>query len=243
MRQTIDTIFWDIGNTLRVIVLDEEYSAAAAREMMERVGATEPREIFFEKLEGNYRRYRKNSMKTMLDMTEMEMWMFHLLPEYPKNRVAEHAERLTRCLRNLDGRRVPRDGVLETIPELGRRGYKQGIIANTITETEIPDWLVRDGLAEYFSAVILSSKVRIRKPNPEIYLLSARSIGSSPGACAYIGDNPTRDIEGARAAGFGMMVIVNEPATLAKESPSGEFVPDHTVDGIPELLGIFPELR
>ena len=71
-----------------------------------------------------------------------------------------------------------------------------GIIANTITETEIPDWMEADGLTEYFKTVVLSSKVRHRKPNPEIYWEAARQIGVEPAKCAYVGDNPVRDVEG-----------------------------------------------
>ena len=61
--------------------------------------------------------------------------------------------------------------------ELHRRGYILGIIANTITETEIPDWMEADGLTPYFKAVVLSSKVGTRKPNPEIYWEAARRVG------------------------------------------------------------------
>ena len=50
--------------------------------------------------------------------------------------------------------------------------------------------------------VILSSKVRLRKPDPAIYLLASRCIGSAPENCAYVGDNPVRDVEGGpRQAG------------------------------------------
>lgn len=244
MGQKIDTIFYDIGNTLRIVVPDEEYSNAALTELMERVKATEPREVFLEKLTRNWNIFRNLAKTSMLDMSEMELWMFHLLPDYPKDIISAHAGRLTRLWRNYDGRRVPRQGVRETIIEMNRRGYKQGIIANTITETEIPDWMVEDGVAEYFKAVILSSKVRIRKPDPEIYLLSCRAIGSLPETCAYLGDNPTRDIEGTRAAGFGMMIRIDEPETLAKEPPpqTAEYIPDHVIKEIPELLDIFPQL-
>ena len=242
MGQGIDTIFFDIGNTLRVIEKDAAYSEAAALELMERVGASVPRDEFFRELSENYEIYRNNSKETLLDMSEMEMWMFHLLPGYPKERVAANAGKLTRCWRNMDGRRVPREGVKETIIELHARGYKLGIIANTITETEIPDWLVEDEIAEYFKSVILSSKVRIRKPNPEIYLLSCKSIGSEPRTCAYLGDNPERDIAGTRAAGFGMMIRIDEPDTLNREPPSGDYVPDHVIKDIPDMLGLFPHL-
>ena len=118
-----------------------------------------------------------------------------------------------------------------------------GIIANTITETEIPDWMVEDGVARYFKTVILSSKVRLRKPDPAIYFLACLAIGKPPVQCAYIGDNPVRDVEGTRAAGFSMMVRIDEPDTLAKEPQDLKEKSDYTITKISELLDIFPQLN
>jgi hypothetical protein len=36
------------------------------------------------------------------------------------------------------------------------------------------------------------------------------------------------------------MILINEPSTLEKEPPSGEFKPDHTIENIGDLLDIFP---
>jgi putative hydrolase of the HAD superfamily len=141
------------------------------------------------------------------------------------------------------GRRVPRVDVKETVIELSKRGYLLGIIANTITETEIPDYLETDGLTGYFKTVVLSSKVGIRKPNPEIYWEAARRIGVEPAKCVYVGDNPVRDVEGTRAAGYGMFILFFEPATQAKEPPTGEIKPDHTIREMKDLLDIFPPRR
>jgi len=82
--------------------------------------------------------------------------------------------------------------------------------------------------------------VRIRKPDPTIYTLAARVIGVEPAKCAYLGDNPIRDVEGTQAAGFGMMVLIEEPATLAKEPQSSDLKPDHVIKEIKQLLDIFP---
>jgi putative hydrolase of the HAD superfamily len=147
---------------------------------------------------------------------------------------------LTRLWRDHDGRRVPRPDVKDVVVELSKRGYVLGLIANTITETEIPDWLEADGLTKYFKTIVLSSKVGIRKPNPEIYLEAARRIGVKPARCVYVGDNPVRDVEGCRLAGFGMMILFLEPATLAKEPPTGEHNADYTIRECSELLDIFP---
>ena len=101
--------------------------------------------------------------------------------------------------------------------------------------------MAADGLTDYFKAVVLSSKVGCRKPNPEIYWEAARRIGVEPAKCAYVGDNPVRDVEGTRLAGFGMMIIFYEPATMAKEPPTSENPPDYIIRECRELLDIFPE--
>ena len=85
--------------------------------------------------------YRKLAKTELLDVSEMELWLQYLLPDYPADRVAPHAARLTRLWRDHDGRRLAHEDVVPTLQELRRRGYKLGIIANTITETEIPDWM------------------------------------------------------------------------------------------------------
>ena len=139
-------------------------------------------------------------------------------------------------------RRAPRSSIgrQRDRPRTERRGYLLGIIANTITETEIPDWLESDGLTEYFKAVVLSSKVGYRKPGAEIYLEAARRIGVEPARCAYVGDNPIRDVEGTRLAGFGMAIIFYSPATMAKEPPTGENPADHIIRECGDLLDLFP---
>ena len=93
-----------------------------------------------------------------------------------------------------------------------------------------------------FQECNFSSKVGIRKPDPEIYWLAANEVGVDPKYCAYVGDNPVRDVEGTRAAGYGLMILFEEPATLAKEPPTGEFIPDHSIKSCSELLDIFPDL-
>ena len=240
MKHDIEAIFLDVGNTLRIVLEEPDFQQNAMLELMQLVGTTESKEAFFEKLEQRWKAYRKASKASLLESPEAVLWTEHLLPDYPAEKIAPLHDRLTRLWRDRDGRRVPRHDAKESIIELHRRGYLLGIIANTITETEIPDWMEADGVTPYFKTVILSSKVGIRKPNPEIYWMAAREIGVEPARCAYLGDNPVRDVEGTRAAGFGMMILFEEPATLAKEPPTGEHKPDYTIKETRQLLDIFP---
>lgn len=240
MSPNIDTIFFDVGATLRYVVEDPEFAAAAERELMELVGATEPHDVFFEKLEKNWKAYRKQAKSVLLDVSEMELWLQYLLPDYPAERVAPNAARLTRLWRDHDGRRLAHDDVIPTLRELVRRGYKLGIIANTITETEIPDWMCQANVADCFKTVILSSKVRLRKPDPAIYLLASRCIGSVPERCAYVGDNPVRDVEGAVNAGYGSMILYEDAGTADREGKLPTVQPDYRIRAIGELLDLFP---
>ena len=183
MNPDIEAIFLDVGNTLRILLEEPEFQAQARKDLMALVGTTETEAEFFEKLEARWKIHRKKSKESLIEASEKELWTVHLLPDYPAEKIAPLAGKLTRLWRDHDGRRVPRPDAKETIIELDRRGYKLGIIANTITETEIPDWMESDGVSQYFKTVILSSKVRYRKPDPEIYWMAARDIGVEPARC------------------------------------------------------------
>jgi HAD superfamily hydrolase (TIGR01509 family) len=242
-NKDIEAIFLDVGNTLRIVIEDQDFMTQSKRQLVELTGATETPDAFHKKLEERYKVLRKRAKEQLIEASEKEMWTHWMLPDFPAEKIAPLSSKLTRLWRDCDGRRVPREDVKETVLELSKRGYLLGIIANTITETEIPDYLEADGLSGYFKTVVLSSKVGIRKPNPEIYWEAARRIGVEPEKCVYVGDNPVRDVEGTRAAKYGMFILFFEPATQAKEPPTGEIKPDYTIREMKDLLDIFPSRR
>ncbi|PIP36200.1 MAG: hypothetical protein COX20_07110 [Desulfobacterales bacterium CG23_combo_of_CG06-09_8_20_14_all_52_9] len=240
MKKDIEAIFLDVGNTLRIVIEDKAFMARSKQQLVELTGAQMSPDAFFNLLEERYKVLRKQAKEMLIEASEKEMWTQWMLPDFPAEKIAPLSGKLTRLWRDCDGRRVPRPDVKDVVIELSQRGYILGIIANTITETEIPDWLEADGLTGYFKVVVLSSKLGIRKPNPEIYLEAARRVGVEPAGCVYVGDNPVRDVEGVREAGFGMSIILLEPATLKKEPPTGEIKADKMIQELSELLAIFP---
>ena len=164
MTPDIQTIFFDVGNTLRIVLKEQDFIDRAEAGLMELIQTKESHDELFAKLEERWKKYRKMSKETLLDASEGELWTQYMLPEYEPNMVFANAARLTRLWRDHDGRRVARPDAVDTIKELCARGYTLGIIANTVTETEIPDWMAADGVAQCFKTTILSSKVRLRKP-------------------------------------------------------------------------------
>ncbi len=243
MTPDIEAIFLDVGNTLRIVIKDEPYQAEARKELMAIAEAKESTEEFFAKMDVRWKAYRKWSFENLLEASEKELWTKFLLPDLPEEKIAPLAGKLTRLWRNKDGRREPRDDVKKVVLELSKRGYVLGIIANTITETEIPDWLERDGLTSYFKSIVLSSKFRHRKPGPEIYWEAAKRAGVKPAKCVYVGDNPDRDVVGTRKAGFGMIIILIDPEKHGKEAPTGECIPDKFIKECSDLLDIFPSRK
>jgi putative hydrolase of the HAD superfamily len=240
MARNIEAIFIDVGATLRVLVEDEPYQAQAKKQIASLVGTHESPESFCEQLDARYKVYRKWAFETLLEASEKELWTKWMLPDWPAERIAPLAGELTFLYRQTMGHRFAQPDAKHVVIELTRRGYRLGILSNTITEREIPQWLEEDGLSQYFPTVVLSSIFGHRKPGPEIYWEAARRAGVEPAQAVYVADNPSRDVPGSRRAGFGMIIIMGEPADLAKKDLTGENEPDLVIHTLSELLDIFP---
>jgi putative hydrolase of the HAD superfamily len=240
MGKKIEAVFLDTGNTLRVVAKDATFQNHAQQELVNLLGVNEVPAVFCKQLSERYQAYKKWTKESLIEPKEMELWTRWMLPESPAEKIAPLASQLTHLWIDQNGRRVARPDAKQTIIELDKRGYTLGIIANTISPTEIPEWLEKNGLSQYFKSVILSYVFGRRKPDPYVFIEAARVAGVDPAKCAYVGDNPSRDIGGTRQAGFGMTIILLENATLVKEPPKGRERPDALIRECKDLLNIFP---
>lgn len=241
MFKTIDAIFLDIGNTLRILLDDAPHRAAARRKITELLGMDDNPQAFCEKLDARYKLYRKWAFENLAEAPEAELWTHWLAPDFPPEKVAPLGVELTFQYRQSMGRRVVVEGGKEVVVELHRRGYTLGIISNLITSREIPDWMEADGFTPYFKAVVLSSVLGKRKPDPEVFLEAARQAGVGPERCVYVGDNPKRDVIGARQAGFGAVVLIIDPSKRDEKPITDENRPDLVIHKFTDLLDVFPE--
>jgi HAD superfamily hydrolase (TIGR01549 family) len=240
MTNSIDAIFIDVGNTLRILVEDEPYQDRARQQIATLVGTTEPPRAFCEMLDQRYKLYRKWAFETLLEASERELWTRWLLADMPAEKIGPLAGELTYLYRQTLGRRYAAPDARDVVVELTRRGYRLGILSNTITEREIPNWLEEDGMRQYFPTVVLSAVYGRRKPGPEIFHEAARLAGVEPARAAYVGDNPSRDVLGARRAGLGMVVLLLDPSVAKEKDLSGDNKPDHVISNLTGLLDVFP---
>ena len=94
---------------------------------------------------------------------------------------------------------------LPALRELAADGYTLGIVSN------FEEWLTvlleRLGVLPLMSAVVVSGREGIEKPDPEIFRRALERMGVAAERAVYVGDNPRIDVEPAEALGMGAVLV------------------------------------
>ena len=93
------------------------------------------------------------------------------------------------------------EDAVDTILELKKRGYKVGILTNGESHSQRSK-VVSTGLIDLVDALTISGETDTRKPEPEIFRLTAEKLGLKPEECAFVGDMFKNDVYGAHRAGM-----------------------------------------
>lgn len=105
----------------------------------------------------------------------------------------------------------PFERVPETIQNLYYKGYKLGLVSNGKSPFQENNFYAL-GLREYFSTIIVSEAVGIRKPDPQIFEYACKELSYSPNECIFVGDNPKADIEGVKKVGMQTIFFHPDPS-------------------------------
>jgi putative hydrolase of the HAD superfamily len=132
------------------------------------------------------------------------------------------------------------EDAIPVLEELRRRGYKIGLVTNSI----FPMWmrdveLVEYGLMPFLDARITSGDVGYLKPHPEIYEHILKMLELRPEQAVFVGDRPQNDIAGANIAGLTSVLI--SPPHLDRDLEG--VVPDYTITTLSELLPLLETLE
>jgi putative hydrolase of the HAD superfamily len=87
-------------------------------------------------------------------------------------------------------------------------------------------------LERRFDVIVISGEVGIAKPDPEAFRIVCDQLGTDPAATWHVGDDPTTDVGGARAAGLVAVWVDRDRIGL----PSNAFQPDLTIGSLGELV-------
>jgi putative hydrolase of the HAD superfamily len=100
---------------------------------------------------------------------------------------------------------IPEVGVVETLAELRRRGFRVGLISNCTEEVALV-W-TETRFAPLFDAAVLSATAGCMKPDRRIYEQVCAELGVEPSDCLFVGDGANDELRGARDVGMTPVLI------------------------------------
>ena len=92
-----------------------------------------------------------------------------------------------------------------TLAELRALAVRLVCVSNW--DYSLPDVLARVGLADELDGVLTSAAVGARKPDPRLFEAALEVAGCAADEALHVGDTPTEDVQGARAAGIRALLI------------------------------------
>lgn len=124
------------------------------------------------------------------------------------------------------------------IEELYDKGYILGIISNNIAE-DVDYIIKRENIKKYFTYIVCSSVVGVRKPALEVYLKAFEQIPSSEySKILFISDEISEDLSGAKLLGVKTVWLNSAIENRWKKKENKIFDPDYCIKEISELSGI-----
>ena len=116
-----------------------------------------------------------------------------------------------------------------------RNRYCLGIVSNFYGNL---DKVCEDlGIRDLFLCIVDSSREGVVKPDPRIFQAALDVTGTSPEEAVFVGDNPGRDMEGAKGVGMPHVLLAGEASERAKPCCPGDPV-IQSLDALgPILLG------
>jgi putative hydrolase of the HAD superfamily len=118
--------------------------------------------------------------------------------------VAERHEFARRVLRL-------RPGATGALARLRRRGVKLAVLS--VCSEEVPAAWPETELAGLFDVETFSSECGLMKPEPEIYLRTARALEVEPADCLFVGDGANDELAGAGRVGMTPVLFLPAGAT------------------------------
>ena len=238
----IDFIFFDKGGTLSYQNPHTDDGVEEAKKIMNFLGYKGDPVEFRKTLKERDKKYKKWSLEKCYEETVeviCKKWLYFDAPFYEK--IDINADKLVIMSSHVKGDRILFPEATPLVKEMKRRGYRTGLISNTVSLSLVPGELREADIYNDLEVVVMSSLERLRKPDPEIFRLSCERAGVAPERCVYIGDAPNRDVEGPRKAGFGGVVIVKGKNYDPERDKGPMREPDIVVDSLEELYDLFLE--
>jgi epoxide hydrolase-like predicted phosphatase len=108
----------------------------------------------------------------------------------------------------------PRPEIIDLTQRARAKGILVAALSNSWGTGEYDPYAGWD-LDEMFDAVVISDQVGLRKPDPEIFKLTAAKLGLLPSECLFI-DDTEHNLPGAAGLGMGTLFFTGAPGEVAE---------------------------
>lgn len=240
----IRAVLFDMGGTLEDIWYSDETAAAVTQAIMQLLRARGlhielSAQAFWARLQAGVNRYKEWSEGLELEKKPEEIWPDYYLADFgfPRQEIAAMAEQLAGTWEVVYYHRQLRADVKDTLQALRDRGYTLGVISNTASLFSVYNLLEQYEIRSFFDDVTLSSVTGYRKPHRTIFEIACRQLQETPDACVYVGDTLSRDVIGAKRAGFGAVVQIRSQLSAEKDADvRAQWEPDYVIRNISDVI-------
>ena len=226
----LKTIIFDIDNTLLDFMSFKRGSALAAAKAMVKSGVPAKERELYDAIFQVYKEKGIEYQRTFSDVLEKYEINAHTRERARQAGIIAYTKAKYSCLK-------PRPKVISTLSSL-RKKYKLAVVSDAPRDKA---WqrLILSGLDGFFYPVVTFTDTRLEKPNREPFEKALGILHVSAKETLFVGDNPYRDIIGAKKAGL--------ITCLAKYGCEGlmpeEDVADYSIDKFDEILRILKEIE
>lgn len=227
----VKAILFDLDNTLIDFMRFKRETARAAARAMVGKGLPDTEKNAYGKIFEAYDRYGIEYQKTFYRVIRP----FNL--EVGKAEKIQQAGIIAYLKRKFEVLR-PYPSVKPALKRLGRR-FRLGIVTDA-PRNKAWQRLVLCGLDDVFEFVITPDDAGKKKPHQAPFRMALEKLGMRPEEVLFVGDNPGRDMEGAKRA--GMKTCLAEYG-MGKRWPMGKARPDYRIGKFGELEKVVASFR
>lgn len=129
------------------------------------------------------------------------------------------------------------DDTIPTLEKLKKMGLRVGILTNGPSRYQ-RDKVERVELHRHVDTVVVGGELPNPKPHADAFFEVCRQLGCLPEECAYVGDHPINDVDGARKAGM-TGIWFRSVGTWMEDVPPAEY----GVDALGELPALLEKIN
>ncbi len=246
MRDTgILAVAFDLGGTLEEIYYDDALrleATGALRGLLRNLDLDPglPVPELYAVIVAGLRAYDVWRRQDDVELPPERVWPDFVFPGYPlpRERLQGAGEELALFYESHFYTRHMRPEAPVALARLRERGLRLALISNIMARGHVHRCLAGYGLQQYFDPILASSVFGRRKPSPTIFLEATRLLGLPPASCAYVGDTISRDVAGARRAGYGLAIQIRSFLTDKADGEGDRQHPDALIEDLRQIADI-----